>query len=187
MPPLGLLVFVTGTSSLGSEIAAARLLAPYFGDSTIIWANTIGVVLVALSVGYWIGGGGGGAPPRGPPPRPFPAPAHRGGAAGDRAVPGAPVPRARRRRARYRRRRRVRRLARRGARPRGDAGARAGHGVAVRDPPGAGGDRRRREDDGAPLRDLDPRVARGDVPQRAAAHPACRDAADVPGLRARAR
>ena len=42
--------------SLGSEIAAARLLAPYFGDSTIIWANTIGVVLIALSVGYWYGG-----------------------------------------------------------------------------------------------------------------------------------
>jgi spermidine synthase len=55
-PPLGLVVFVVGSASLGSEIAAARLLAPYFGDSTIIWANTIGVVLVALSVGYWIGG-----------------------------------------------------------------------------------------------------------------------------------
>ena len=55
-PPLGLVVFVVGSASLGSEIAAARLLAPYFGDSTIIWANTIGVVLVALSIGYWIGG-----------------------------------------------------------------------------------------------------------------------------------
>ncbi|MCW3006808.1 MAG: Spermine synthase [Solirubrobacterales bacterium] len=48
--------FVVGASSLGSEIAAARLLAPYFGDSTLIWANTIATVLVALSVGYWIGG-----------------------------------------------------------------------------------------------------------------------------------
>ncbi|MGV1049968.1 MAG: spermidine synthase [Solirubrobacterales bacterium] len=31
-------------------------MAPYFGASTIVWANTIGVVLVALSVGYWFGG-----------------------------------------------------------------------------------------------------------------------------------
>ena len=55
-PPLGLLVFVVGLSTLGAEIAAARLIAPYFGDSTIVWANTIGVVLVALSIGYWFGG-----------------------------------------------------------------------------------------------------------------------------------
>jgi spermidine synthase len=55
-PPLGLIVFVVGISILGAEIAAARLLAPYFGASTIVWANTIGIVLVALSAGYWYGG-----------------------------------------------------------------------------------------------------------------------------------
>jgi spermidine synthase len=53
---LYLLVFVVGTGSLGAEIAVARLMAPFFGASTIVWANTIGVVLVALSVGYWFGG-----------------------------------------------------------------------------------------------------------------------------------
>jgi spermidine synthase len=50
------LIFAVGAASLGAEIAAARLLAPYFGASTIVWANTIGVVLVALSAGYWFGG-----------------------------------------------------------------------------------------------------------------------------------
>ncbi len=49
-------IFVVGTGSLGAEIAAARLMAPFFGASTIVWANTIGIVLVALSIGYWIGG-----------------------------------------------------------------------------------------------------------------------------------
>ena len=49
-------MFVVGAASLGSEIALARLVAPYFGASTIVWANTIAVVLVALSLGYWWGG-----------------------------------------------------------------------------------------------------------------------------------
>ncbi len=49
-------VFVVGMGTLGAEIAAARLLAPWFGASTIVWANTIATVLVALSIGYALGG-----------------------------------------------------------------------------------------------------------------------------------
>lgn len=45
-----------GACTLGAEIAAARLLAPWFGASTVVWANTIAVVLVALAIGYWLGG-----------------------------------------------------------------------------------------------------------------------------------
>jgi spermidine synthase len=51
-----LVAAVVGAASLGAEIAAARLLAPWFGASTIVWANTIATVLVALSAGYWVGG-----------------------------------------------------------------------------------------------------------------------------------
>ena len=51
-----LVVFVAGISTLGAEIAAARLVAPAFGASTVVWANTIAIVLVALAGGYWIGG-----------------------------------------------------------------------------------------------------------------------------------
>ena len=50
------LVFAVGLAGLGTEIAAARLMAPFFGASTLIWANTIAVVLLALSTGYRLGG-----------------------------------------------------------------------------------------------------------------------------------
>src|SRR3712207_1718674 len=53
---LEVLVFCVGISTLGAEIAAARLMAPFFGASTIVWANTIAIVLVALSIGYFFGG-----------------------------------------------------------------------------------------------------------------------------------
>ena len=56
-------VFVAGISTLGAEIAAARLIAPAFGASTVVWANTIAIVLVALAGGYWLGGRLGRPPP----------------------------------------------------------------------------------------------------------------------------
>jgi spermidine synthase len=53
---VAIITFTVGAAALGTEIAAARLLAPWFGASTIVWANTIATVLLALSAGYWLGG-----------------------------------------------------------------------------------------------------------------------------------
>ena len=55
-PFLRSIVFLGGLSSIGIELTTSRLIAPYFGGSTFIWANLIGVTLAFLSLGYWIGG-----------------------------------------------------------------------------------------------------------------------------------
>lgn len=53
---LGLICFFSGASIMVIEIAANRLLAPSFGNSIYTWTALIGVVLVALSVGGYLGG-----------------------------------------------------------------------------------------------------------------------------------
>ena len=48
------------------EIAASRVLAPFFGNSLFVWGSLIGIVLAGLSIGYW---GGGVLADRWPEPR----------------------------------------------------------------------------------------------------------------------
>ena len=48
--------FLAGAVLLCVEIAASRVLAPFFGNSLFVWGGLIGVVLTGLAVGYWLGG-----------------------------------------------------------------------------------------------------------------------------------
>lgn len=53
---LAAVVFAGGISSIAVEVAASRLIGPFFGSSTFIWANLIGLTLLYLTIGYFLGG-----------------------------------------------------------------------------------------------------------------------------------
>tara|TARA_B100000686_G_scaffold346864_1_gene434370 strand:+ start:1045 stop:2526 length:1482 start_codon:yes stop_codon:yes gene_type:complete len=48
--------FVSGFVVLSLEMLGFRFLAPWFGYSTYVWGSLLGVIMAALSVGYYCGG-----------------------------------------------------------------------------------------------------------------------------------
>jgi spermidine synthase len=53
---LEIAVFLCGAVVMVLELAGSRVLAPFLGTSIVVWTSLIGVVLGALSIGYWWGG-----------------------------------------------------------------------------------------------------------------------------------
>src|SRR5262245_42163895 len=51
-----LTAFLSGAGVLVIEMTAPRALAPFFGQSQFVWTNVIGLILLALAAGNYVGG-----------------------------------------------------------------------------------------------------------------------------------
>ncbi len=53
---LEITVFISGMVVMILELIGSRILAPYLGNSIFVWTSIIGIILAALSGGYYLGG-----------------------------------------------------------------------------------------------------------------------------------
>lgn len=51
-----LTVFICGAVLMALEIIGGRLLTPYYGGTVYVWGSIIGIILLSLSLGYYLGG-----------------------------------------------------------------------------------------------------------------------------------
>jgi len=49
-------VFLTGAAVMVIELLGTRLIAPFYGTSLYVWTSVIAVTLIALALGYYLGG-----------------------------------------------------------------------------------------------------------------------------------
>ncbi|RMH34757.1 MAG: glycosyl transferase [Gammaproteobacteria bacterium] len=54
--PVIVAAFISGFIIMGVELLGGRILAPYFGGSIHVWGSLITVFMLALSLGYLLGG-----------------------------------------------------------------------------------------------------------------------------------
>jgi predicted membrane-bound spermidine synthase len=52
---LFLVAFLEGGALMATEIAGARLVAPFYGNSLYVWAAVLGLTLAGLASGYFLG------------------------------------------------------------------------------------------------------------------------------------
>jgi hypothetical protein len=50
------LAFIEGASVMACELFSAKMIAPFFGGSLYVWAAVLGITLLALMSGYYLGG-----------------------------------------------------------------------------------------------------------------------------------
>lgn len=51
-----LICFFEGASVMAVELISAKLIAPWFGTSLYVWTSVLGVTMMALALGYLVGG-----------------------------------------------------------------------------------------------------------------------------------
>ncbi|MBN4051569.1 fused MFS/spermidine synthase, partial [bacterium AH-315-M05] len=51
-----IIAFIEGIAVMSCEFLGAKIMAPFYGTSLFVWTSVIGVTMISLSLGYYIGG-----------------------------------------------------------------------------------------------------------------------------------